>query len=100
MPPIATSRGPKLVLVPLRIFLLTFLFTLLSFAAGLLVGIVSLLIATGVRGHTARLTIAYRDVALPAALVVGACALVTSTVMEMRHYRQAKGLSEIERTSS
>jgi hypothetical protein len=43
--------------------------------------------------------IAYRFIALPMALVAGAIIFVLSVGMEIRHYRQAKTLSGIERLS-
>ena len=51
------------------------------------------------RGGTPNMTIAYREVALPAALAVGALVLVSVVFMEIRHYRQAKALAGIERAS-
>ena len=41
--------------------------------------------------------IAYRQIALPMAMVAGAIIFVLSLVMEIRHYRQVKALSAIER---
>jgi hypothetical protein len=41
--------------------------------------------------------IAYRQIALPMALVAGTIIFVLSLVMEIRHYRQVKALSAIER---
>jgi hypothetical protein len=41
--------------------------------------------------------IAYRHIALPMALIVGGVVFVLAVIMEVRHYRQAKALSAIER---
>jgi hypothetical protein len=41
--------------------------------------------------------IAYRLIALPAALVAGSIVFVLALLMEIRHYRQSKTLSAIER---
>jgi hypothetical protein len=41
--------------------------------------------------------IAYRLIALPMALVAGSVVFVLALVMEIRHYRQSKTLSAIER---
>ena len=41
--------------------------------------------------------IAYRQIALPMAMVAGAIIFLLSLVMEIRHYRQGKALSAIER---
>ena len=40
---------------------------------------------------------AYRQIALPMAMVAGAIIFLLSLVMEIRHYRQVKALSAIER---
>jgi hypothetical protein len=45
------------------------------------------------------MTIAYREVALPAALVAATIILVLSLTMEIRHYRQSRALAEIARAS-
>ena len=41
--------------------------------------------------------IAYRMIALPTALVAGTIIFVLAVAMEVRHYRQAKTLTAIER---
>ncbi len=86
---------PRWYLVPVRILLATFLVTLLSFAVSLFLGILGLLLAAKLRGAHANMAIAYRDLALPVAGVVAAIVLVSSAVMEVRHYRQAKALGRI-----
>jgi hypothetical protein len=43
------------------------------------------------------MAVAYRLVALPTAAVVGGLSLISLTIMEIRHYRHAKVLAEIER---
>ncbi len=84
-------------MIPVRVFLVTFLMTLLSFAISLLLGILGVVAGARARGATPNLTVAYRLIALPAAGVVAAVVLVSSIVLEVRHYRQAKALAEIER---
>ena len=42
---------------------------------------------------------AYRHVALPVAVVVGAIVLVATFLFEIRHYRQAQALEGIARLS-
>ena len=100
MPP---SQGrasrPRWYWVPLRVLLVTFLLTLLSFAVSLLLGILGLVIAAGLQGVHPNLSTAYRYIALPVAAAAGALALVSASVIEIRHYRQTKALAEIERTS-
>ena len=90
---------PRWSLIPVRVVLVTFLMTLLSFAVSLLVGILGVVIHAGVRGIHPNMTLAYRHVALPTAIVVAALALITMTLWEVRNYRQAKALAEIERRS-
>jgi uncharacterized BrkB/YihY/UPF0761 family membrane protein len=70
--------------IPLRVLLLTFLLALLSFAVCLLLGIIGLIISSAVRGIHPDLTLAYRDVAFPAALIGGLIALVVVIIMEFR----------------
>jgi hypothetical protein len=45
------------------------------------------------------MTGAYRHIAAPVAAVVAAVVLISATVLEIRHYRQAKTLARIERAS-
>jgi hypothetical protein len=42
------------------------------------------------------MTVAYRQIALPAALVAGSIIFVLALTMEIRHYRQSKTLAAIE----
>jgi hypothetical protein len=71
--------------------------TLICFAVSLLVGIFGTIIISVLRGMHPDMRIAYRLIALPTALVAGSIIFVLSLVMEIRHYRQIKTLSAIER---
>ena len=71
-----------------RVLLVTFLLALLSFAVCLFLGIVGLLITAVVRGVHPNMTIAYREIAFPAAILAGAAALVVAIVMEIRNHHQ------------
>jgi hypothetical protein len=93
------TTKPSWYLIPLRVLLVTFLLTLLSFAASLLLGILGLVISAALRGIHPNLPIAYRHIALPVAAVVAAVTLISASVMEIRRYRQTKALAEIERIS-
>ena len=93
------AQEPHWYVIPARILLITFLMTLLSFAVSLLLGIVGIVITARLRGLHPNLTIAYRHIAFPVAAAVGAIALVSTSVMEIRHYRQTKALAEIEHIS-
>ncbi len=69
----------------------------MSFSFSLLIGIIiTAIVAAFAHGH-ANMAVAYRRIALPSALVGGFVVLCLSLVMEIRHYRQAKTLSAIER---
>ena len=79
--------------------MVTFIGTLIVFAASLLVGIVGTVAFSWLRHLQPNMTIAYRMIALPAALVAGAIICVLALGMEIRHYRQMKALAAIERVS-
>ena len=83
----------------MRVLLVTFLLTLLSFAVSLLLGILGVVIAARFRGLHPNMTAAYRHIALPTAAVISAIVLISASAMEIRRYRQTKALSEIERIS-
>lgn len=99
LPSKSLASKPHWYWIPLRVLLVTFLLTLLSFAVSLLLGILTFVIAARLRGVHPNMSTAYRHVAFPVAAVVGAIALVSASVIEIRHYRQAKALAEIERIS-
>jgi len=96
---LAHPRAPRWFWIPVRVLLVTFLLTLLSFAVSLLLGILGLAIGAKVRGITPNMALAYRHIALPAGATVCVIVLVSAMVVEIRHYRQAKALAEIERAS-
>jgi hypothetical protein len=91
------STRPRWFLVPIRVVLVTFIVTLLSFAVSLLLGIGGVVLAAWLKGAHPTMTIAYRFVALPLAALVAAIVLISSSFMEARHYRQTKALDSIER---
>ena len=86
---------PHWYLIPVRVLLVTFIFTLLSFAVSLLLGILGVLLAAKIKGVHPNMALAYRDIALPGAALVGTVVLISSSVMEIRHYRQVKTLDRI-----
>lgn len=69
---------------PLRVLLMSFLLALLAFAVCLFLGILGLAIVAAVRGVHPNLTLAYRDIALPAAAAAGIIALIAAVAMEYR----------------
>jgi hypothetical protein len=99
MPPKAPGRPPRWYAIPVRVLLVTFIGTLIAFAVSLLLGIVGVVIISTVRGVHPEMTMAYRHIALPAAVVAGSIILVLALAMEIRHYRETKTLAAIERVS-
>jgi uncharacterized BrkB/YihY/UPF0761 family membrane protein len=93
------SRPPRWYAIPVRVLLVTFIGTLISFAVSLLLGIVGTVVISAVRHANPNMTVAYRLIALPSALVAGSIIFVLALTMEVRHYRQAKTLAGIERAS-
>jgi hypothetical protein len=91
------SRAPRWYTIPVRVCLVTFVATLLCFAVALLLAILGTVVVDAVRGVHLDMRVAYRMIALPVALVAGSIIFVLAMVMEIRHYRQAKTLSAIER---
>lgn len=92
-------RPPRWYTIPVRVVLLTFIGTLLSFAVGLLLGIVGTVIISAVRHVHPDMTVAYRHIALPAALAAGCIIFLIVSATEIRHYRQSKTLAAIARIS-
>ncbi len=86
----APSAWLRWLLILLRVLLVSFLLALLVFAVCLLLGIVGLVISAEVRGVHPNMTIAYRQVAFPAAVLAGAAALVAAIVLEARHGRRQR----------
>jgi len=91
------SRSPHWYGVPVRVALLTLIGTLLCFAVILLLSILGTVIVAALRGVHPDMRVAYRMIALPAAVVAGSVIFVLSSVMEIRHYRQSRTLSAIEK---
>jgi uncharacterized membrane protein len=90
---------PRWYAVPARALFVTLLVALLTFAVTLFGSIMTVVIAAAVRGTYPDLRFAYRHIALPVAIVVGAIGLIISLAMEIRHYRQMKTLDGIARLS-
>ena len=92
-----SSRSPRWYGIPVRVALMTFIGTLLCFSVTLLLAIAGISIASALRGVHPDMRIAYRYIAMPTALVAGGMILVFSISLEVRHYRQMKTLSAIEK---
>jgi hypothetical protein len=93
----ARIRRPRWYAIPVRVVIVTFVVTLISFAVSLLLGLAGVILVAKMRGLQPDLTFAYRNIAFPVAIAVGAIVLSLSLVMEIRHYRQTKALAEIEK---
>jgi ABC-type cobalamin transport system permease subunit len=89
-------RPPRWYTIPVRVLLLTFIGTLISFAVSLLLGIIGTVIVAAVRHVHPNMTAAYRQVALPAAALAGSIILLLALILEIRHYRQSRMLAAIE----
>ncbi|MFZ0438235.1 MAG: hypothetical protein WAL76_08960 [Candidatus Sulfotelmatobacter sp.] len=83
----------------MRVLLMTFIGTLISFAVSLLLGIIGTVVVSARHGVHPNMTVAYRLIALPAAIVAGSIIFVLALAMEIRHYRQSKILAAIARVS-
>jgi len=74
--------------IPLRALVVTFLLTLLSFAVALLLSILGTIVYSAVAHVAPNLPFAYRDLAFPFAITVGAIVLVLSLTIEIGTYRK------------
>ena len=92
-----STRSPRWYAIPVRVLLVTFIGTLTSFAVSLLLAIIGTVVVSALRGVHPDMRIAYRQIALPMALVAGVVIFVLALTMEIRHYRQSRTLSAIER---
>ncbi len=97
MPSGQHSRAPRWYTIPVRVAVLTFIGTLLCFAVSLLLAILGTVVVAALRGVHPDMRVAYRQIALPMALVAGSVVFAGALVMEIRRYRQVKALSAIER---
>src|SRR5579862_3521436 len=93
----AQFRIPRWYTIPVRVVLITFICTLLSFAVCLLIAIVGVVALSAHRHVNPDMRLAYRHIALPVALLVGNVAFLFSLVMEIRYYRRSRTLAAIAR---
>lgn len=92
-----SSRPPRWYSVPVRVLLLTFIGTLLSFSVILFFSIFGTVILSALRGVHPDMRLAYRHIALPLGMVAGGIIFVIAIATEIRHYHQTKTLRAIER---
>jgi hypothetical protein len=93
------TRIPHWYTIPVRVVLVTFVATLTCFAVSLLLAILGTVIIAALRHVHPDMRLAYRMIALPFAAVAGIIIFALALGMEIRHYRQMKTLSGIERAS-
>src|ERR1039458_4789166 len=91
------SDGQRWIGIPARVFAITFLSTLLSFAVALLLSIMGTAVYSQVKHVAPNLTFAYRHIAFPCAITAGAIVLVLSLAMEIRNYLLLKMLRGMKR---
>ena len=99
MPSTCPSCPPRWYFIPVRVAVVTFIGTLVCFAVSLLLAIIVTVVAAALRGLHPDMRIAYRHIALPVALAAGGVIFIFALIMEIRHYRQSKTLSAIEKMS-
>ncbi len=89
---------PRLPGVLFRVVLITFVLTLLTFAITLLGSIVGLVLLGELRGglRQVNMTTAYRHIAFPVAVTVGAVVLVSAFTYELRRYFRMRALARLE----
>jgi hypothetical protein len=94
----SSSWMPRWYWIPARVLVVTIVLGLLSLALSLFAGILAALLVAWVRGLHPNLTLAYR-VAVPMAGVIACVVFIAMTFLELRRYREAKALTEIERAT-
>ena len=94
--PASPVPKPAWYLIPARVFLVTIILTLLSFAVSLFLGILGTAVGAKLRGVHPNMAFAYRHIALPVAVVAAAIVFVSAVVMEIRQYRRARVLDHME----
>lgn len=92
------SARPSWIGISARVFAFTFLLTLLSFAIALLLSILGTIVYSQVEHVAPNLMFAYKRIAFPIAISVGAIVLIVTLVVEIRNYRQQEVLAAIAQT--
>ena len=95
--PQTTSDRPRWIGIPVRVVLATVVVTLLAFAVSLLLSILGTVVYSQVTHAAPNMPYAYRYIAFPFAISVGVIVLALSLAMEIRHYRQRRALTSIDR---
>lgn len=87
-------RKPSILLPVVRVVLISALLALLCFAVALFAGIVGIGVANLVRGGGVSLSLAYRNIAFPVALIALAISLVGIGLTELREFRRRRSQYE------
>src|SRR5207249_11104711 len=80
------ARKPRWFMIPVRVVLVTFVLSLLTFAVTLLLGILGIVLGARARGVHPDMAVAYKCMALPSAVVVGAMVLICFIFIEFLLY--------------
>jgi TRAP-type C4-dicarboxylate transport system permease small subunit len=91
------SRSPHWYGALVRALLITFVASLLVFAVTLLFSIFGVVITGALYHRHPDMSIAYRHIAIPVGIVAAVMIFVFALINEIRHYRQSKTLTAIER---
>lgn len=76
----------------IRVFFTTLIFTAGGMGAGLFLGIIGMVLYGIISGSKVDMSNAYKHVAIPIAILIGAVALVGSAVLEVRSRRTRTSL--------
>ncbi len=77
-------------MVAVRIALITVLITIFCFAVSLFLGIAGIVVVGMIKGGISDMSLAYRHIAFPIAMVAMTIAFFVTLVSEIKHYRRMK----------
>lgn len=80
-------RKPSILLSVVRVVLISALLALLCFAIALFAGIIGIVVANIIRGGGLSLSLAYRHIAFPVAMIALVISLIAMGMTEMREFR-------------
>lgn len=83
-------RKPNIAVAVVRVVLISALLTLLCFAIALFAGIVGVGVANLIRGGGLSLSLAYRSIAFPVAMIALALSLIGMGVTEAREFKHRR----------
>ncbi len=86
----SANGSARLLLLPLRILLMTFVFSAMTMAVGLACGLVVIVIGAAVQGTQPDVAMAYRNVAFPLVKAAAGVSFLAAAVLEVRHYLTAR----------